>query len=663
MNALEDRALALSRELVLTTTSSGIVTSADPRALRLAPDAVGKSLESFALPGTGAKVSALLDAAKKGAVDAWELSLVLGGKPTTVSFSAEPHGNELVLVGTLGSAAHAKAIASLGAATDELALLQRETQRQKQELAKALTELRESNSGLVTLHSELDQKNLDLQRDADVKTRVVANVSHEFRTPINSILGITQLLLDRLDGDLTPEQEKQLRFVRSSAEGLSVLVNDLLDLSRIEAGKMQLRAEKFELDGLLSSLRGMMRPLVTNDRVKLVIDGAPEGLGELDTDSGKLAQILRNLISNALKFTEHGEVRVTTKMAGEGLLSFAVSDTGIGIPLADQERVFDEFAQVDSAVQRRVRGTGLGLSLSRKLAQVLGGTLTLASKVGEGSTFTLKIPVVHEEVVEMENIEQKASIVDPSLTQVLVLEDDRKTLFLYERYLARSGFQVIPARTVDEARAVLERLRPAAIVLDVMLENETTWSLLEQIKRDPNTADIPTMVVTVVDRSEQARAVGADDFLLKPVDGERLIRKLGELARRGPMTRVLVIDDDEPSRYLIRRLLDGTDYRVTETDNATDGVKLARQIKPHVIILDFLLKGATAFDVIDELKVDPETRQIPIVIQTSKNLDADERERLSRESSSIISKQALSREVAISRIRDALESAGVRPKA
>ena len=650
--------LSLSREIVLTCDAAGIIRSADPRAAALLPDGVGRPLASFATPGTAGKVTALLERASSAPVDAWELSLASNGAARTVSFHARPFEAGVLLVGLVSSARDENAVAKMAATADELASLHRETQRQQRELARALGELRESNSGLVSLHAQLDEKNDSLQRDSDVKARVVANVSHEFRTPINSVLGITQLLLDRLDGDLTAEQEKQLRFVRTSAQALSVLVNDLLDLSKIEAGKTVLRAEKIVVPDLFSSLRGMMRPLFTSEDVVLVVEPG-DGLPELDTDGGKISQILRNLVSNALKFTERGEVRVAARLAGEGQLAFTVKDSGIGISPEDQDRIFEDFTQVDSPRQRKVRGTGLGLSLSRKLAQVLGGTLTVRSMPGEGATFTLKVPLVHEEVREMVDLTKKAEVLDPTLTPVLVLEDDRKTLFLYERYLSRAGFQVLPARTVDEARAVLKRSKPAAIVFDVMLEGETTWTLVEEIKRDPETRDIPLMVVTVVDRTEKARAVGADEFWLKPVDGERLIRKLAELAKRGPMTKVLVIDDDDAARYLIRRLLDGTDYKVIETGDATEGVRLARAEDPHVILLDFLLQNATAFDVIDALKVDPKTRSIPIIIQTSKMLEGPERERLARETASILSKEALSREVAISRIRDALVSAGV----
>jgi signal transduction histidine kinase/CheY-like chemotaxis protein len=648
-------AARLSRELALSCDADGRIDWIDPRAQSLLGDVRGRTLASLAVPGTEAKANALVRAATQSAVDEWELSLVIDDTLATVAFRGAPCPPGAVLVGNRVTDAYARAMAAMADATNEIAALQRETQSKH-------TELAESHQGLRNLHAELDEKNDALRHNVDVKARVVANVSHEFRTPINSILGITQLLLDRIDGEINAEQEKQLRFVRSSARALSELVDDLLDLSRLEAGKEQLRVSEFMVEDLLSSVRGMMRPLVTTDSVALIIEHAPPDAPRMNTDQGRLAQVLRNLVSNALKFTVQGEVRVRAERTPRGWLAIHVSDTGIGIAPEDQPRIFEEFAQVDGEVQRRAKGSGLGLALSRRLAELLGGSITVESEVGVGSTFTLEIPPTPAEVAEMAQIAARAETLDPSRAPVLVIEDDRQTMFLYERYLSSSGFQVIPARTVDDARAALMRVRPAAIVLDVMLEGESTWQFLRDLKEDPTTREIPLMVVTVMDRAQKkARALGADEFWLKPIDGERLIKKLSELARRGAPPTVLVIDDDEAARYLVRRLLSGTGYQVIETADGSEGVRIARERLPHVILLDFVLGGSTAFDVLDDLRADPRTRKIPVIIQTSKQLDEIERKRLAEETSSILAKDSLSRELAIARIREALIAAGVEP--
>ncbi|HTU61028.1 MAG TPA: response regulator, partial [Polyangiales bacterium] len=478
--------------------------------------------------------------------------------------------------------------------------------------------------------------------------------SHEFRTPLHSILGLSRLLLDGSDGPLTEEQQKQLRFIRTSAEELSQLVNDMLDLSKAESGKALLRPDKFSLADFTAALRGMLRPLAHDSAVTLEFDPPPDLV--LDTDQGKLSQILRNLISNALKFTERGEVRVSISQHGNEV-SFAVRDSGVGIAREHYERIFEEFGQVDNPLQGRVKGTGLGLPLSRKLAELLDGTLEVESRLGEGSTFTLRIPRVHPEVKEFSALESRP--LDPARAPVLVVEDDRKTIFIYEKFLAMAGFQVIPSRDTKGAWRVLETLKPAAIVLDIMLDGESSWEFLAELKKNPRTSDVPVLVVTVTNREQKARALGADEFWLKPIDQQRLLRKLKSLQTNGSQHKVLVIDDDEKARYLIKKLLHGTPYLLLEAATGPEGVRAAQEGSPAVILLDFLLHEHTAFDVLDELKGDPRTRNIPVVVVTSHALPREDLERLSLQTEAILSKQNLSRELAINRIRDALQKAGL----
>ena len=403
----------------------------------------------------------------------------------------------------------------------------------------------------------------------------------------------------------------------------------------------------------------MMRPVLPEgSAVELRIEPPTEPL-ELETDDAKLAQVLRNLVSNAAKFTEKGSITVSAERAERDVVLFHVRDTGIGIAPEHHERIFEEFSQVENPLQTRVKGTGLGLALARKLAEVLGGTLTVQSAVGVGSTFTVAIPRVHPEVAEMAGLTERAERLDPTKAPVLVLEDDRQTLFLYEKYLQRSGFQVVPVRTVDDARAAKKRIRPAAVVLDVMLEGETSWGFLAELKQGESTRDIPVLVVTITDREQKARALGADEFWLKPVEGKKLLSKLTALAKAGPMEKVLIIDDDEVHRYLLRQVLRGTPYALMEAASGPEGVRLAREESPQLIFLDFVLGEHTAFDVLDDLKADPRTRDIPVILHTSHQLAEDEHARLAKETAAILSKHTLSKEVAISRIRDALNKAGL----
>jgi signal transduction histidine kinase len=274
-------------------------------------------------------------------------------------------------------------------AMDQLQARQRELDRLNQELS-------DTNRGVMALYAELDEKAIQLQRNSELKTRFVSNVSHEFRTPLGSILGLASLLLDRADGELTPEQEKQVSFIHRSAASLADLVNDLLDTAKIESGTVTVHSQPFEVSDLFSSLRGMFRPLLVSEDLVLHFDDAA-GLPTLCTDEGKIAQILRNFISNALKFTEWGTVRVSAATAPDDQIEFTVRDEGIGIAPEDLEAIFADFTQVDGHVQRRVKGTGLGLPLSRGLAELLGGTALVTSEIGVGSTFRAILPQRYQE--------------------------------------------------------------------------------------------------------------------------------------------------------------------------------------------------------------------------------------------------------------------------
>jgi signal transduction histidine kinase/CheY-like chemotaxis protein len=651
------------RELQLVLDGDGIVRFADGPARRLIGAEPGVPLRALVAPGCEAKLDDFLVQARAGAVDCCELPFGVDREPTTISLCSRPRAGDVLVLGHAIPPAFASAMDQINEMVGELAESNRVISAQRRDLAarhaellRANGELSEAHQGVLSLHRELQLRSETARQDGEVKTRLLSNLSHELRTPLHSILGLADLLLGGRDGALVSEQQKQVRFIQASAQDLLALVNDVLDLGRLESGHGQVHPEPFALEDFLAALRGALRPLVpAGSPVELVIeDGEP---ARLDTDRTKLGQIVRNLVSNAIKFTERGEIRVRTRLTDDRLI-ITVADSGIGIEAGDRERIFEEYGQVDSHLQRKVTGTGLGLPLARRTAERLGGSLSVASEPGVGSTFTVEVPRVHDEARAMHEIVERSRQKPAGAASILVVEDDRQTLFLYEKYLVMAGFHVLPARTIEEAMRHLADHRPAAIVLDVMLEGDASWSFLARIKQDPATQDIPVLVVTVTDRGDKARALGADEFWLKPVDQQRLLRKLKELARATPLARILVIDDDETARYIIKRHLDGTPYEVYEAATGAEGVRIARSQHPHVILLDFLLQGATAFDVIDELKADPRTRGIPVIVVTSQVLDELDRRRLLEEAQAVISKQHLSRELAINRIRDALQKAG-----
>jgi signal transduction histidine kinase/DNA-binding response OmpR family regulator len=539
----------------------------------------------------------------------------------------------------------------------ELLRAMAELQKREEELTQLNRELEDTNRGVVALYAELDEKASSLQQANELKTRFLSNMSHEFRTPLNSILSLSRMLLARVDGDLTSEQEKQVTFVQKAAAGLSELVNDLLDLAKVEAGKIEVHPSCFEVSDLFGTLRGMLRPLlVQGSSVSLIVE-EPDKLPSLYSDEGKVAQILRNFVSNALKFTEQGEVRVAAVQIGH-TITFSVSDTGIGIAAQDQERIFEDFVQIKSHLQKQVKGTGLGLPLSAKLAELLGGSVSVKSEPGQGSIFLLSIPIVYPHDIELPPLQQLAPL-KPGYLPILVVEDHPETLFIYEKHLQESRYQLIATRTLAQARQALQQLRPAAIVLDILLEGQNGWTFLQEVKGDESTRAIPVLVATVIDNEQQALALGADGFLIKPVERLPLLNKLNTLVNQGKMQTLLLIDDDPTYRYVVRQLLAKTPLRILEAVNGQKGLALADGEQPTAILLDLEMPEISGFDVLDRLKHNPITQAIPVIIHTSTQLDTETQNGLVEQSVAILSKETASQAIATSQLRDALVKAGL----
>lgn len=363
--------------------------------------------------------------------------------------------------------------------------------RREEESRKLTQELGDTNRGVVALYAELDERAEQLRKASESKTRFLSNMSHEFRTPLNSILALSRLLLDRVDGELSPEQERQVGYIRRSVETLLDLVNDMLDLSKVEAGKTDVRPVEFSVSGLLAALRGALKPLLTNPSVELTFE-IDKACPDLYTDEAKVSQILRNLISNALKFTERGEVRVAAVWRpDDGAVDFSVKDTGIGIADEDQERIFEEFAQVDSKLQRKVKGTGLGLSLSRSLAKLLGGTLTVESAVNAGSTFTLSIPASVSDQANPPAAEQGQP------RKVLLVDDDDMFRYVMRQIVSNAPeYRLIEAKDGEEGLLMARTEAPDVVILDLQMPGMDGFAVFEALAADPETQPIPIVVLT-----------------------------------------------------------------------------------------------------------------------------------------------------------------------
>lgn len=375
--------------------------------------------------------------------------------------------------------------------------------RKREEESKQLNqELGDTNRGVVALYAELDERADALRNASELKTRFLSNMSHEFRTPLNSVLALSRLLMDRIDGELTPEQERQVGYIRRSAEGLLELVNDLLDLAKVEAGKIDLKMDTFTVFNLFGGLRGALRPLLADTAVDLTFD-APRDLPDLYTDEGKVAQILRNLISNALKFTELGEVAVTARHHAEtGYIAFAVRDTGIGIAEEDQAKIFEEFSQIESRLQKKSKGTGLGLPLSRSLAQLLGGRLSLESVVGQGSVFTLTIPAKLE---ERERVAKERG--GEAVKRVLLIDDDETFRYVVRQIIANEPrYEFAEADGAETGLRMAREQKPDVIILDLQMPAVDGFTALQELGSDSRTSMIPIIVSTSMTINAELRA-------------------------------------------------------------------------------------------------------------------------------------------------------------
>jgi signal transduction histidine kinase/CheY-like chemotaxis protein len=517
----------------------------------------------------------------------------------------------------------------------ELLVTLAEARVRQQQLTRLNREIEDTNRGVVALYAELDEKADHLRRADEMKSRFLSNMSHEFRTPLNSIRALSGLLLERVDGPLSDEQERQVKLIRKATDDLSSLVEDLLDLARIEAGKLEIHAATFEVEDLFSALRGMLRPLLAGEAVALRFEPAA-GVPPIRGDEAKVSQILRNFISNALKFTQQGSVTVSARHdAPSDSVVFCVADTGVGIAKEDQERIFEEFVQVRGPLQRKVKGTGLGLPLCRRLAEALGGSVRVDSAPGEGARFFVGIPVRYAEI--QEPVVERPALPAPESWRVpvLVVEDAQEMQLFYEKALRDTPYRPVAAQTLHQATSAIEGERPALIVLDIMLRNEDVWRWLAELKDSPATATIPVLVISSLAEERKALALGANRFVQKPISRADLLGLLDDLTG----LRVLIVEDDTTTRYAMRKRLDNSEYLVLEAASGEEGLRAAQAARPHSIVLDLGLPDIDGFAMLDHLKASPLTQDVPVIVATARDLSDAERSVLASRAFAVLSKR------------------------
>ncbi|MCM2258030.1 MAG: response regulator [Vicinamibacteria bacterium] len=522
---------------------------------------------------------------------------------------------------------------------------QREVRRLQQEQAIRVEQLLELTQDLEQGTRALAEANVAIREADRMKSQFLANMSHELRTPLNSIIGFSEILLDRLRDQLQVKHQKFLHNIHASGQHLLTIINDILDLSKVEAGKMEFHPEPLRpgpaIDGVLHVMQGMAQ----QQHIQFELD-VPADLPEVTTDPAKFKQVLYNLLSNAVKFSAEGAlVRISARARDAGdsplgapTLAIAVSDRGIGIPETDLEEIFHEFHQVDGGSTRRFGGTGLGLAIVKKFVEHQGGRVDVQSHLGHGSTFTVLLPLLPTSSVA---VEAPLALGGEREHVVLVIEDDPAAFETLARALRAAGYAPVRARQGEDALDAARRLRPAVITLDIVLPGMSGWEVLKELKRHDDTRDIPVVIVSLMENRELGLALGAEDYFTKPVDRGRLVARLREIAPGPPPpsgARVLVVDDDPAVHELVEAELAPLGYRLDHAHSGREGLERARDGKPEAVILDLMMPDLSGFEVATRLKDDPATAALPIVVLTARDLSAPEREALTGKIESLVRK-------------------------
>lgn len=534
--------------------------------------------------------------------------------------------------------------------------------------------------------AELAKANKELERSNKLKSQFIATMSHELRTPINSILGFSELLLDQTFGPLTEKQKRYVNNIYNAGSHLLHLINNILDIAKIESGRMELNYESFSVRQAIEEVEDVVRPLIKKKKLNFssYID---EKVSIIKADRVKFKQILYNLLSNAIKFTpESGNIIIKAEVVESNVpwhpeepvqyrisipfrqLHISVIDNGIGIKKEDHELIFTEFVQLDSTLARKYEGTGLGLALTRRFVEMHGGMINVESEEGKGSTFNVFLPLFDVDFLEKEMIKiTKKSQEIPSYEElqkkrrreiplILVVEDDPSTSEMLTLFLKQGGYNVAHAYNGDDALEKVKKLKPFAVLLDVMLPGKDGWEVLQELKSDPETRDIPVIISSIIDNKELGFALGASDYIVKPFDKDYMLKKLDELCftinQGKKMANILCIDDNPEVLEMLISILEPAGYNVISANSGQQGLECALAFKPDLIILDLLMSEIDGFEFVRTIKANPYTMHIPILIFTAKELTIEDRLMLAGKIENIVQKTHFAKEDLLNIIRD-----------
>jgi CheY-like chemotaxis protein/two-component sensor histidine kinase len=500
---------------------------------------------------------------------------------------------------------------------------------------------------------------LHARREAEAansaKSRFLANMSHELRTPLNAIIGYSEILQEEVEDLGQPGLVPDLQKIRSAGKHLLTLINDVLDLSKIEAGRMELYLETFEVPGMLDEVLTTVAPLVAKNGNRLRVESGP-GVGAMRADLTRLRQVLFNLLSNACKFTSGGTITVRVGEPEAGWLAFEVADTGIGMTPAQQARLFEAFAQADASTAQKYGGTGLGLAISRQFCRMMGGELTVASEPGQGTRFSVRLPREVAAPAVPATPAGRSPAPTGTAGTLLVIDDDPASRDVLRRIFTKEGFRVEEAPTGAEGLTRARELRPDAITLDVLMPGMDGWAVLTALKADEELADIPVIMLTVADQKPLGLALGAAEYLTKPIDRARLAavvrRHVGSAGSQG----VLVVEDDAATRAVLQRTLEKDGWVVETAENGRVGLARLAARPPELILLDLMMPELDGFGFLEAVRQDPATAAIPVVVLTAKDLTDADRRRLNGGVARIVRKDPAGADLLVAQLRHAISA-------
>lgn len=494
----------------------------------------------------------------------------------------------------------------------------------------------------------------DAEQANQSKSAFLANMSHELRTPMNAIIGYSEILLEDAEEMELAGFQDDLHKIRAAGKHLLALINDILDISKIEAGKMTLYIESFSLPELVKDVVATIRPMVeqNDNRIEVILDDFSE---PMSADSTKVRQVLFNLLSNASKFTKGGSIilRISLRGASERqMVHIEVEDSGIGMSGEQLNKVFDEFSQADNSTTRKYGGTGLGLAISKRFCEMMGGSIAVASQEGDGSKFSVQIPLTVKESVENNaDIDRSAAGAENT---VLVIDDDPTIHDLLQRFLAKDGFRVLAADSGEKGIQLAREFHPKVITLDVLMPVMDGWAVLRELKNDPSTSRIPVVMLTMTDNKKLGYSLGATEYINKSVDRNVLISIINDLAQTGSTDEILIVDDDPKARQLIKGMLKKEAWKIAEAEHGKQALDYLEKSIPTVILLDLMMPEMDGFAFLNNLRVNPDWREIPVIVITAKEMINDDLAEIKNKAGIVLFKTGSTQGELVEKLNEAL---------